>query len=319
MNTLRDKIRGAMWGALVGDAAGVPYEFRRADTIPPSNKIAMGALEYDAHQYPPTHNMPAGTWSDDGSGVLALASACLGATTHFEPEALAAGLVAWYKDGAFAVDGHVFDIGNATRSAINKLIRGASWKESGCSEASSNGNGSLMRAIPLALWHVGTDAELYRDAVAASAVTHAHALATTSCGLFSILVRKILLDRYTPATCAIFAAQQVAEIDPANFDQLDRELRKYEVPNGRPMGSGYVVDSLAYALRIAKDYAKHDFTSVVRGAIRLGGDTDTTASIAGGLAGAIYGVQGIPSLWLSAMRDDGQAAKIIERLAAGRT
>jgi ADP-ribosyl-[dinitrogen reductase] hydrolase len=317
-----DRIIGGMWGLLVGDALGVPYEFKSPEKIPGAQQIEIASY----HGVGPKSyaGVPLGTWSDDGAGALALADACAshpvfnvnapipvdgGALDATWLLALGENLRAWLRSGRFAVDERVFDVGNATRTAIMMLDRGVSPRESGGTGESTNGNGSLMRALPLALVHRGDAAELVRDAEAASAVTHAHPISTTSCALYSLVVRYVL-DGVRSHEAVWKAEEKIATLRPAAWQDLQRELARYE----NPSGSGYVVDSLAFALQCALQ--EEEYARGVRAAVKLGSDTDTTAAIAGGLLGVMNGVEGIPARWLSAMRGKETADPIVTAIAA---
>ena len=162
------RLAGGLIGLLVGDALGVPYEFHSAADIPLLSKI-----EFD----PPggfrrTHyGTPPGTWSDDGAQALALLASLLDCG-KLDLDDFAGRLLAWADRGAYAVDDRVFDIGGQTSRAFGRLRRGVPSMESGPSGEWENGNGSLMRALPLALWHTGSDAELAEDAQRQSLPTH---------------------------------------------------------------------------------------------------------------------------------------------------
>jgi ADP-ribosylglycohydrolase len=141
---------------LVGDALGVPYEFHPPAAIPAIEEID---LEPPAGFERSHARVPPGTYSDDGAQALCLLDSLLSCDT-FDPEDLGRRLVRWYQAGYLAVDGEVFDCGVQTGAALRALIGGAHAVQAGPSLVSANGNGSLMRVLPLALWHRGPDAEL---------------------------------------------------------------------------------------------------------------------------------------------------------------
>ncbi len=326
------QIRGAMLGLLVGDALGVPYEFTPPHKMPPLGKIEMTPPA----EHLPAHAVPAGTWSDDGAQALALADSLLDCD-GLNLEDLATRFSQWQFEGRYAVDSHVFDVGVTTSDAITRFRLGAPAAEAGPDNEMANGNGSLMRVLPLALWHRGTDEELARDAMQQSLVTHGHLRAQLCCALLCLWARNIgaqmeseaawqaatqRLRTLLPSLCR--AANPASDEDEPlqkmmkelALEEWQSELEWHIRPDddtpGR--GSGYVVDSL----RSARDAMRENsYEAVVKFAIALGGDTDTTACIAGGLAGMRAGVKAIPVRWRNALRGREICNPIIERLVSG--
>jgi len=298
------QIRGAIYGLLVGDALGVPYEFSPPSKLPPRAQIEMTPPSGWSRTYP----IPDGTWSDDGAGALALLDSLLDGQGLFL-EDLAMKLAAWQGDGEYAVDGHVFDIGITTSAAIRRYKSGVRAEDAGPSDDLSNGNGSLMRVLPLALWHGGDDLALARDAMRQSLVTHGHLRSRLCCALYCLWARRIS-EGTDSETSWKHATSQLREFLPQLHgennkntlletwqSELDFHIRPDDDTPGR--GSGYVVD----ALRSARDAMREsDYESVVKYAVALGNDTDTTACIAGGVAGLRGGIEAIPSRWLEALR-----------------
>jgi ADP-ribosyl-[dinitrogen reductase] hydrolase len=290
---LRERLAGAVWGHLVADAMGVPYEF-----APPT---AITSVQWG---HAGTHGQPPGTWSDDGGLMLALLDSLL--SVGFEVADQGRRALAW-RDGPDYKPGNRFDIGPTTRKALSALADGTPAEIAGGHREHDNGNGSLMRILPVAL--VGRDSGpvmLVRQSMQASSLTHRHATAQLTCALY-VLIAQQLLRGQTDLEVALASAHQTLA---STIDETMRvELSKIMAFDQRT-GSGYVVDtfwSAWDALRGAVDYRD----AVVR-AIRFGNDTDTTACVAGGLAGIIWGVGEIPPEWLRSMR--GQA--IVEPLVA---
>ncbi len=165
-----------------------------------------------------------------------------------------------------------------------------------------------MRVLPLALWNQGSDRELFELAMRQSLPTHGHLRSQLACGLYCLWARH-LLGRTGDWDEALRDAAAIAATQDNWAKERDVLLREMDGP---ATGSGYVVDSLVsarYALAAGSDYA-----GVVREAIALGRDTDTTAAIAGGLAGIRYGRSGIPSKWLGALRGESLLEPLMERL-----
>jgi ADP-ribosylglycohydrolase len=218
-------------------------------------------------------------------------------------------LLRWYESGYMAVDGVVFDVGVQTRAAFSALRRGVPAEDAGPSGEHQNGNGSLMRVLPLALWHRGSDAELVRDAARQSVVTHGHARSQICCALYCLWVRAALQDAGDPWAEATRRLREHAAEEPGWTAELDEHIRPESDLPGR--GSGYVVDCLRSA-RLATREAT--FEAVIRRAISLGDDTDTTAAVAGGFAGVRHGLSGIPQRWLLALPERHVAEPLVAAL-----
>lgn len=301
-----EKIRGAIIGLLVGDALGVPYEFHAQQEIP-----AFEEIEFE----PPiwfrrAHNgVPIGTYSDDGAQALILLDSLL-ECDKFDAAHFAKGLVDWYENGFMAVGNKVFDVGIQTANAIRELRRNVPPLIAGGSDEYSNGNGSLMRVLPLALWHRGSDAELLADAFHQSAVTHNHLRSKICCALYCLWARRILNDEEKAWENAV---EILYEIFPdGSVERAEFETKIF--PNDAIFdvrGSGYVVDSLR-AARWANN--SETFEKTVKAAISLGEDTDTTACIAGGIAGLRFGAAAIPERWRENLRGEEIFAPLIEKL-----
>jgi ADP-ribosylglycohydrolase len=196
-----------------------------------------------------------------------------------------------------AVNNTVFDIGITTGKAILALRNNVPALEAGATDVHENGNGSLMRVLPLVLFHRGPDEELVRLAQSQSQVTHAHLRSQVCCALYCLWARRILNDAADPWNDAVLTLRNIYADRPQELEELEWSIRPDEPPLG--FGSGYVVDSLRSA-RMTLEAGSYEF--VVRTAIRLGNDTDTTACIAGGIAGIRDGISGIPERWRSMLR-----------------
>jgi ADP-ribosyl-[dinitrogen reductase] hydrolase len=285
-----DRLAGGLLGLLVGDALGVPYEFENPlppetiDFIPPPGHW---------HAWPGT---PPGTWSDDGAQALTLLSSLLDCST-LDPDDLGRRLLRCHTEGYCWVDGRAFDTGNTTAAALRALRAGTPALRAGPTTEDANGNGSLMRVLPLALWHRGSDAELVADARRQSLVTHGHLRAQLCCALYCLWARRTLEDVSDAWSSAVATLRTLLADDSAVERELRDHIRPDEPPHGQ--GSGYVVDCL-HSARLA--VAAGPYETVVRGAVGLGDDTDTTACVAGGIAGLRDGVSAIPERWREALR-----------------
>ena len=303
---LPERLEGAVYGHLCGDALGVPYEFKSAS--------AIGEVEWRGFG---THSLPPGTWSDDGALMLALLDSLLEA--GFDTEDQGRRAVAWYDTGRYAVGGEVFDVGNSTIVALQALRSGISSEEAG--DVQAKGNGSLMRILPLALvFRDATDAELLDMAFRASRVTHGSAEAQIACGLYVLIARRLLMgQRPEPAlesARSVLRAHLESHGLPGSKEAAPpaealAELDSFETWSGRS-GRGRVVDSFWSAWDAFTGAT--DYRAAVVAAVEYGNDTDTTAAIAGGLAGTHFGVESVPASWRRGLRDRHIAQMFADRL-----
>jgi ADP-ribosylglycohydrolase len=143
MTTPLNKSLGALWGALVGDALGVPVEFQSRGAVQKNPVTGMRGFG--------THNQPPGTWSDDSSLMLCTVDSLVSCDC-FDSEDLGDRFVRWKAKGYWTPQGRVFDIGIATAESLSRIAMGVPPEEAGGIDEYSNGNGSLMRILPIALW-----------------------------------------------------------------------------------------------------------------------------------------------------------------------
>jgi ADP-ribosyl-[dinitrogen reductase] hydrolase len=216
---------------------------------------------------------------------------------RFDAEDFGRRLVRWYDEGYLAVDGRVFDIGIQTGRALARLRAGIPALEAGSTEENALGNGSLMRVLPLALWHQGSDAELVADACAQSRVTHGHLRAQVCCALYCLWARRTLEEAPDPWAAAVASLRAIFFEGTREQEELEWSVRPDDSHEGD--GSGYVVATLRSA-RWAQNAGSYE--QVIRAAIGLGRDTDTTACVAGGIAGLREGATAIPARWREALR-----------------
>jgi ADP-ribosyl-[dinitrogen reductase] hydrolase len=206
-----------------------------------------------------------------------------------------------------AVDGKVFDIGIQTGAALNRLMSGASPSRSGLSGERNNGNGSLMRSLPLALLHRGDDRSLTDLAHAQSLVTHAHPRSQACCALYVLWARFEIERHPSPWDAAVESLRSIYELKPEHLTELNDVILRSTAASG----SGYVVDSLHSARKACEEKS---YVEIVRAAIALGNDTDTTACIAGGIAGIRHGKSGMPGNWIESLRGVEILLCLLERI-----
>lgn len=291
-----EKWKGGLYGLLIGDALGVPYEFHSVEEIPPYEEIEMQPPLgfYRAHS-----NIEPGTWSDDGAQALCLLDSLISCGS-FQLKDFSDRLLAWYIQGKWAVDGIVFDVGIQTGEALNAYRTGKAPEECGFLRPNGKGNGALMRVLPLALWHKGTDKELVLDAHRQCLITHGNLCNQVCCALYCLVARYLLngIEFSSALESAITVLREIYEIMPEYEQEFEWSVRPEESWIGN--GSGYVVDCLRSAFMIME--AASSYEEAVKRAIMLGDDTDTTACVTGGLAGIAFGFSNIPKRWYEAMR-----------------
>jgi len=297
---MKKSIRAGILGVLVGDALGVPYEFKSSAEM--AAKPATDMVGYG------TYNQPPGTWSDDGSLTLCLADAL---REGYSLQRIAENCVAWYYEEKFAAWQEVFDIGNTTWKALKDvreiLQQGdleALQQRAQENREQENGNGSLMRILPLLCLFADAppEHEAFSIILEVSAITHRHVRAAMACHFYLYFAWHLLKgeEKHTAfqKTRVFFNAlwQSEALFQPefSHFQRLFQtdfaQLPKEEIRSG-----GYVIESIeasCWCFLRTENYAECTLS-----AVNLGHDTDTTAAIAGGLAGIYYGEEGIPEFW----------------------
>lgn len=216
------------------------------------------------------HNQPAGTWSDD----TAMSLATLDSLTECDGVVDTADLLMryrlWLQGGMYTPDSKAYDCGITVATALRS--------EHGCDDVMDNGNGSLMRVAPCAFFNLSDD-----DVRRVSAITHAHETSMTACVQYVRILEGLLHGD----------SLRTAVTDSGL--SLDFTIPRIEVKS-----DGFVLDTLNAALWCLANTGTYQ--DCVLTAVNLGEDTDTTASVAGALAAAIYGLEGIPADWAETLR-----------------
>ena len=308
---LKDRVLGGLWGAVVGDALGVPVEFRSRAEVqlnPVTDLRGHG-----------THNQPKGTWSDDSSLMLCTVDSLL--AHPFDAQDTGQRFVRWGRGELWTPWGSVFDIGGATRRALGRIEQGAPAEQAGGTDENSNGNGSLMRILPIALRFASEPPERVVDfAHRASAIMHRHPRSQMACGFYCLVVAR-LLKGDAPAVAHASAVQIAGAFyrkppfatELPHFEKVFSlklaSMAEREVPS-----SGYVVDTLTAALWCL--LTSEDYRKAVLKAVNLGEGTDTTGIAAGGLAGVHAGLAAVPQNWRNEMARAGELTTVFEHFAA---
>lgn len=304
-------IVSGLMGVCVGDALGVPVEFKSRSYLlknPVKTMIGYG-----------THNQPAGTWSDDSSLTFCLAEAMC---SSFSLQIISHNFCRWFNEGYWTPYNEVFDIGGATSQAIFNLQEGINPIEAGGTQEWDNGNGSLMRILPMVFYHKTVDfAELINRTHQVSQITHGHIRSQIACGIY-ISVAVGLLEGLEPKAAYLHGLEKIKSVYNQPF--FEREFHQYfstvvsgkidELPESEIHSSGYVIHTLEaslWCLLTTSSYAE-----AVLKAVNLGEDTDTTGAVTGGLAAIYYGYDAIPSEWVSQTAKKDEILDLAKRLEA---
>lgn len=317
-NTIRSSdnntVLSALLGVAVSDALGVPVEFMSRGELkqnPVTDMLGFG-----------TYNQPAGTWSDDTSMTLCLAEAL---TKDFRLDNIANNFIKWLYEGYWTARGEVFDVGIGTRKAINRLIKGESPLNSGGNTEYDNGNGSLMRILPL-VFHIKDMPIEQRFELTwqVSGITHGHIRSVIACFYYLESARQIIEGKdifaiYKDLQSSVpdfLRRISVPEDEISHFDRLlNGDIS--QLPEEKIKSTGYVVDSLEASIWCL--LTCHSYKDTVLRAVNLGGDTDTIAAITGGLAGLYYGYQQIPSEWIAVTARIGDIEELANLILLGES
>lgn len=304
-------VHAALFGLAVGDALGVPVEFKSRESL--KMNPVKGMQEFG------THNQPKGTWSDDSSLTFCLAESLL---QGYDLNDIANKFVDWRKIGYWAARGEVFDIGIATRQSINNIERGFEPTLCGGFDEESNGNGSLMRILPMAfhLYDIDDLNLLFQKNSEVSSITHAHFRSRFCCFIYTVFAIEIINGASKNEAYSLTKEKVNNFISDKDFNSnelklLDRILKNNiaELNENEINSSGYVLHSLEASIWCILN--SNSYEETVLKAVNLGGDTDTTAAIAGGLAGLIYGYDAIPKEWIYVLARKNDIEKLCDKLS----
>lgn len=298
---LKDRILGGLWGAITGDALGVPVEFeprqeRKRDPVT------------DMRGYG-TFRLPPGSWSDDSSLLLCTTESLI---DGFDTRRMAGLFIKWLNDAYWTPYEMTFDVGRTTWSAIMRINSNLNPELAGLDTEIDNGNGSLMRILPVGIYTANMPPEeIIVHAHRASSITHRHPRSLIACG-FYCLTASCLINGLTPMeaykdaidkTLKYYSNRKQFASELTHFDTLlsgnIADLKENQIESG-----GYVVHTLEASLWCLLN--TQSYKDAVLKAVNLGKDTDTTGCVTGGLAGIFYGLDSIPKDWLDtiARKDD---------------
>ncbi len=326
MLSRRDRVLGGIWGVLVGDAGGIPYENKKPEELPSE----ASSPDWDPFvvplPYKRSHSaQPPNVYSDDGSQALCLLASLI-ERDGFEAQDFGERLVRWYDHGYLAANGTSFGSGGTTRDALARIRSGVPAAEAGLGAEENLGNGALMRALPLALWYPPSDGDAHYkdivdDAMAQGGVTHKHPRSQVCVAAFTLWKYATVNGHLMGFVDAIkFVHDEARGSNTQTYrSEATALLKDFEQGNGKlsntvPVGGFHVVNTFISA--IDANRRARTFEDVLRNSIRFGNDTDTTAAVACGIAGISYGVDAIPKRWLEAVKVTvtSEALGYVERL-----
>jgi ADP-ribosylglycohydrolase len=288
-----DDIKAALFGVAVGDALGVPVEFKNRPKLkenPITGMIGGGS-----------HNQLPGTWSDDSSLTFCLAEAL---TKGFNLDIAATYFVNWYYFGYWSARKEVFDVGNSTQEAIIRLRNDTKPELAGNNTPDSNGNGSLMRILPLLFYTMDMPIDKRFELTnQVSSMTHRHIRSVIACFYYLEFARQILQQRdkseiYADLQKEITDFLISKKVDNKQISYFDRLLSGniVDLSEDDVFSDGYVLHTLEASVWCLM--TTDNFKDAVLKAVNLGEDTDTTGAVTGGLAGLYYGFESIPQEWI---------------------
>ena len=289
------KVIDSIIGHAIGDAMGVPTEFCIREKLQKHPVVKM--IGYGQH------NVPAGCFSDDTSMELALIDSFIN-KGKFDYDDIMTNFYYWLHDAKFTATDEVFDAGRTCIQAIINYSKGKEALDCGLKGEENNGNGSLMRILPVALYSCYKnidEKEIIKLTNDISSLTHSHEISKLGCYIY---VRYImyLLSGYSK----IDSYNLIQKVDYSSYSK--ESLEKYNrILNGNIKkchledisSRGYVVDTLEASLWCLLIH--NNFEDTILEAINLGNDTDTVAAITGSMAGIIYGIDSIPKEWLNTL------------------
>lgn len=286
------KFVDAIIGHAIGDAMGVPTEFCVREKLLQNPVKEMISSE--------KVGQPAGAWSDDTSMEIATIESYL-EFKDFNYSDIMNKWMLWINEGKYTANGDTFDVGRTCLSAIRNYSNGIEPIKCGLSDEMSNGNGSLMRILPVALYSYSkklSDQEIIKLTNEVSSLTHAHDTSKLGCYIYIRFVIALLQGKTKEEAYSLIQSLDYSMYNENSIEKYNRilkdDIKKYNIND--ISSKGYVVDTLECAFWIlmnAKNYKEVVFSST-----NIGNDTDTIGAIAGSMAGIIYGVNSIPESWI---------------------
>jgi ADP-ribosyl-[dinitrogen reductase] hydrolase len=306
----QSRILGGLWGSVIGDALGVPVEFMSREQV--RRNPINGMRGYG------TFNLPPGSWSDDSSLLLCTVESLL---DGFDTSTMGEAFTRWLNKGYWTPWGTTFDVGNSTHSSIRRMMKGIPPTEAGGRGENDNGNGSLMRILPVGIFFAGKPIDELLAAVhCASSITHRHPRTLMACGFYCLMVCALMEGsspdeayKYAIDQARVYYTKMPFAEELNHFDRLFSGLMGSVTQTAIKSG-GYVIHTLEASIWCLLN--SNSFQEAVLKAVNLGEDTDTTGCVTGGLAGVYYGLNGIPKEWLDAIVRKEDIGKILSQFVS---
>ncbi len=304
----RNFLKDILYGVAVGDALGVPVEFKSRYFLKQNPVNTMQGFG--------THDVKAGVWSDDSSLTFCLAESI---NEGLDLQQLANKFIAWKNENYWTAEGEVFDIGIGTSIAIDRLASGINPELAGGVEEFDNGNGSLMRILPLVLYHKDKPiAERFQITKQISSLTHRHIRSVIGCLYYLEFAKQIIegkekFEIYENLKTEVTDFLKSLNINPSEIVFYNRLLNDniYELGEDEIKSTGYVVHTLEASIWCL--LTTDNYVDAVLKAVNLGEDTDTTGAVTGGLAGMLYGFKTIPQFWIDVLAKKDDINKLIHQ------
>ena len=299
MEYTNNYISSSIMGFVIGDALGVPAEFKDRSYFKANPIVDMIGFG--------THNQPEGTWSDDSSMMIATMDSIVENNNEINYFDIMNKFVEWASQAKYTGTGVFFDIGISTRNALVKYTHGFDPTKCGGVGVSDNGNGSLMRILPIVLFSIENSLS-FEDEMNlinnCSSLTHGHEISRLGCKIYSDFIKELITTNDKKE-----ALEKIKFIDYSKY-YSEESINYYkrilngtisDLPESHIKSSGFVVDTLEASIWCLMNFNNYKETTL--GAVNLGDDTDTVAAVTGSLAGLYYGIDSIPKEWIDKIKN----------------
>ena len=291
-----NKVVDGLIGFAIGDAMGVPIEFVPRERLlkhPVTKMLCFG-----------THNAPAGSWSDDTSMTIATMDSFI-EKHKFDYQDIMEKWYEWAVHYKYTPFNLRFDIGHTCFKAIyNYSKKNLEPLKCGLSDINSNGNGSLMRMLPVVYYGYYKNIsgkKLYNLVKNISSLTHAHEISILGCYIYVLYVIELLKgkDKFEAYKLIQHKDYSMFSNDSLNVYKriLNQDISLLKIDDIK--SSGYVVDTLEASLWVT--LKSNNYKDSIIGTINLGNDTDTIGAITGSISGILYSYDSIPKDWTNAL------------------